>query len=85
VSSRAEEILATLEEPRENGAAEAAHKLPTSRRRKAKKGDFQLTLFELVDHPLLDEIRELDVNGLTPLAALEKLSQWSAQLKERAQ
>ncbi len=86
VSSRAEEILATLEEPRDNGqpGTEAAHKLPTSRKRKGKKGDFQLTLFEMVDHPLLDEIRGLDVNGLTPLAALEKLSEWSARLKEQA-
>jgi DNA mismatch repair protein MutS len=33
----------------------------------------QLTLFEPPPHPLLDEIRELDLDQMTPLAALQKL------------
>ncbi len=33
----------------------------------------QLTLFEPPPHPLLEEIRELDLDQMTPLAALEKL------------
>ena len=33
----------------------------------------QLTLFQAPPHPLLDEIRELDLDQMTPLAALEKL------------
>ncbi len=34
------------------------------------------------EHPLLEEIRSLDVNGLTPLEALTKLYEWQKRLKE---
>ena len=91
VSRRAEEILATLEEPRASGhpadrqeAGEAVAKLSGTRKRKGKQGEFQLTLFELANHPLLEEIRGLDVNTLTPLEALERLSRWNVQLNEPA-
>ena len=33
-------------------------------------GDLQLTLFAPAEHPLLDEIRRLEVNQLRPLDAL---------------
>jgi DNA mismatch repair protein MutS len=41
----------------------------------------QLTLFEAVPNPLVDELKELDVESLTPLEALNKL----AELRARAQ
>jgi hypothetical protein len=40
----------------------------------------QLTLFGPPEHPVLDELKELDVNALTPLRALALL----AELSERA-
>jgi DNA mismatch repair protein MutS len=33
----------------------------------------QLTLFQVEQHPVLDAIRDLDLDRMTPLAALEKL------------
>jgi len=40
----------------------------------------QLTLFAAAEHPLLDEIRQVDVNQLRPLDALALLSQWQETL-----
>ncbi len=34
------------------------------------------------EHPLLEELRTLDVNGLTPLEALTRLYEWQRRLKE---
>jgi DNA mismatch repair protein MutS len=41
----------------------------------------QLTLFEIAEHPLLDEIRQLDPDGTTPREALEILGRWHEQLR----
>jgi len=54
---------------------------------KAKKAprDEQLSLFAPVtapEHPLLAELRDLDLNKLTPLEALQKLSQWQLSLRK---
>jgi DNA mismatch repair protein MutS len=43
----------------------------------------QLTLFEPIDHPLMEEIRELDLTRITPLEAFEKLRKWHEQLTAR--
>jgi len=42
----------------------------------------QLTLFEPEPHPLLDEIRQLDVDQMTPLAALQELARLRRELLE---
>jgi DNA mismatch repair protein MutS len=41
---------------------------------------WQMTLFGLEEHPLLDEIRELDLNALTPLEAHRLLQSWQERL-----
>jgi len=33
-------------------------------------------------HPLLEELRSLDTNSITPLDALTKLAQWKKKLDE---
>ncbi|MGQ9504549.1 MAG: DNA mismatch repair protein MutS [Thermogutta sp.] len=43
----------------------------------------QLTLFEPIDHPLMEEIREIDLTRITPLEAFEKLRKWQEQLTFR--
>ena len=43
-------------------------------------GDLQLTLFAPAEHPLLDEIRRLEVNQLRPIDALALISEWQAKL-----
>lgn len=77
VNQRAVDILAQLEEqhqPSEEGM------------RKAKQGanlnghHLQMTLFETVDHPLLEEIRGTDLSTLTPLEVQQLVGQWQAQL-----
>ncbi|MEO2045680.1 MAG: DNA mismatch repair protein MutS [Pirellulales bacterium] len=40
----------------------------------------QLTLFDTADHPLLDTIRAIDLNGTTPLQALQLVERWQRQL-----
>ena len=40
----------------------------------------QLTLFAAAEHPLLDEIRQVDVNQLRPLDALSLFGAWQAKL-----
>lgn len=70
VIARAQEILADLE-----GQSNAAPLRPT-----AASAPQQLSLFSLT-HPLVAELKQLDINALTPLAALNLLY----ELQERAQ
>jgi hypothetical protein len=39
-----------------------------------------MTLFETVDHPLLEVIRQTDLNALSPLEAHRLVEQWQEQL-----
>jgi DNA mismatch repair protein MutS len=77
VNERAKEILAHLEQDHlgSNGRPKTGRRGSTRR-----AGDFQLTLFEPQEHPLLNQIRALDLHNTTPLKALELLEQWKAEL-----
>jgi DNA mismatch repair protein MutS len=69
VVDRARVILESLEEQHVDEKGQP--KVPArSTRPSARK---QLTLFEPEPHPLLEELRALDLDRMTPLAALEKL------------
>ena len=35
----------------------------------------QMTLFE-VGHPIVDEIEQLDIDGMSPMQALQRLHEW---------
>ena len=48
----------------------------------AEETRLQLTLFGPAEHPLLDELRRLDLNNLTPLAALQLVQQWQETLAQ---
>ena len=79
VNKRAAEILADLESKGEGESNQAVASGAT------RRGDaLQLTLFETVDHPLLQELRQLDLNDTTPLEALQKLATWREQLMKEA-
>jgi DNA mismatch repair protein MutS len=88
VHRRAEEILATLEgRPHPEAAPSGGRPTPlrAARRRDrppASRGGsrFQLTLFELASHPLLEEIRGATLDALTPLDALQLLHAWQQRL-----
>ncbi|MCM8775972.1 MAG: DNA mismatch repair protein MutS [Candidatus Omnitrophica bacterium] len=51
--------------------------------KKAFKDDRQPTLFDLIvkNHPIVDEIKNLTVEGLTPLEALNQIARWKERLK----
>ncbi len=77
VIDRAKDILAQLEE--EHLDAEGRAKI-ARRPQKVKRGSVQLTLFGPADHPLLDDIRRVDLNQTTPLAAMQLIQQWQNTL-----
>jgi DNA mismatch repair protein MutS len=78
VLERAKQILARLEQDHldESGRPKWA------RRRKVIQGDLQLSLFGPAEHPLVGQIRELDLNNLTPMAALSLIEQWQQTLSD---
>ncbi len=80
VLERAKQILARLEQDHhdESGRPKWA------KRRSIRQGDLQMTLFAAAEHPLLNQIRDLDFNQLTPLAALNLVQQWQQMLAEDA-
>lgn len=75
VNERAKQILTQLE---------SQHVTPSERTPHAgglsSNGDIQLTLFAPIEHPLLDNLREIDVDALTPLEALQYLARWQEEL-----
>jgi DNA mismatch repair protein MutS len=77
VNERAKQILAQLESEHldEAGRPKMGHS-----GKKRPRGELQLTLFAPYDHPLLEKIREVDVNAITPLQALQLVQQWQAAL-----
>ncbi len=75
VIERAGVILATLEA--DHVDEQGRTKIP---RRHTHPRHQQLSLFEPEPHPMLDAIRGLDINTMTPLAALEKLQQMKDEL-----
>jgi DNA mismatch repair protein MutS len=77
VNERAKQILAQLEA--EHLDERGRPKIGAGRASR-RRGDLQLTLFAPPEHPLLDTIRSLEVDRLTPLEALQLLHQWRAEL-----
>jgi DNA mismatch repair protein MutS len=80
VVDRSKDILAQLEEEHLDASGRAKIARPHAA---AKRTQIQLTLFG-ADHPLVDELRELNVDELTPLAALQRLHAWKEQLKKES-
>ncbi len=77
VIERSKEILAQLEE--EHLDAEGRAKIARHPKIPEKRAHFQLTLFG-GDHPIMDDLRGLDLNATTPLEALQLLQQWQEKL-----
>jgi len=77
VLDRAKVILQTLESDHvdDTGKTKVPER-PTKQRREQQR-----TLFAPEEHPVMDELRHLDVNNLTPLAALQELNRLKERLK----
>lgn len=78
VNERAKQILAQLEA--EHLDREGRPKIAVKGKR-ARRGDLQLTLFAPPEHPVVEQLRQLDVNSLTPLEALQQLSELQSQIE----
>jgi DNA mismatch repair protein MutS len=81
VNERAKQILAQLESEHldESGRPKIARKAKERPRR-----DIQLTLFGPIEHPILDEIRRLDLERTTPMEAFELVRGWMAELEKES-
>ncbi|MCP4813481.1 MAG: DNA mismatch repair protein MutS [Planctomycetaceae bacterium] len=77
VNHRAQQILAQLEADPRSLSDTPSLALPDT---SGPNRDLQLTLFNPVEHPLLDTIRGTEINELTPLQALQLLQSWKDQL-----
>jgi DNA mismatch repair protein MutS len=77
VVERSKDILAQLEEEHLDAEGRAKIALRPERRR---TGDLQLTLFGPADHPLLDDVRSVDLDQTTPLEALQLIQRWQESL-----
>ena len=78
VIERARGILDTLEADHLDESGRP--KIPARATRKSNNR--QLSLFGPGQHPLLEEIRELNLDQMTPLAALEELHRFREELRE---
>ncbi|HIE52476.1 MAG TPA: hypothetical protein EYP85_12015 [Armatimonadetes bacterium] len=79
VVQRALEILRQLEaEDEGSGVAPAKDRVPAP-----PLPAMQLKLFEAEPDPLLEELKALDLNNLTPLQALNLLWEWQAKVRNR--
>ncbi|HZZ72006.1 MAG TPA: DNA mismatch repair protein MutS [Pirellulales bacterium] len=80
VNERAKQILAQLEQDHADGSGRTKD---ARRGRLRTTGDLQLTLFGPSEHPLLDQIRQLELNAITPLEALRLMHEWQQTLARK--
>lgn len=78
VLERARDILKKHEE----GEHEISDQLTRSFKRKQASLENQLNLFILSDHEVLKELRQLNPDQLTPLQALQKLTEFKSKVEE---
>ncbi len=73
---RAREVLAELESERT-----IEHLEPPGRRRRGARTDpNQLALFAAEPHPVVEELKRVELEKLTPLEALNRIAEWKARL-----
>lgn len=78
VNERAKQVLAQLE----NEHLDQAGQSRISKKRRDRRGDLQLSLFATVEHPVISQLREIDVNQMTPLQAIAELERLIREARE---
>ncbi len=83
VVERAKEILTGLEAAQVTAATDVTRQAlrDLSDRSKKKEAPVQFSLFGPEDHPVVEELRNLDFNTLTPMDALLTIERWKNYLK----
>lgn len=76
VNRRAQQILDNLQ----SSQGEAHRKQVSAAGTRESGGRIQLTLFEVAQHPLIEKIKRIDTDHLTPLRALEAITTWQREL-----
>ena len=79
VTNRAKEVLANLESKELTPYEVKKEKLAKLK----QKDDLQISLFEMKDNDLRKHISDISINDLTPLEALNKLSELKKKLDEK--
>lgn len=77
VTNRAKEILVNLE-----GKELTPYEIKKAKMSKFKQDEMQISLFEMKDDVLRKEISDIAIDSLTPLEALNKLSELKRQIDE---
>ena len=80
VNERAKDVLAQLEADHRDALDRPTIKTPGA---SDTSGQYQLTLFGIADHPLLEQIQKLEVDSMTPLEAMQFLQQAKTELKAK--
>ena len=79
VTERATDILSQLESQSVEDGGDGSHGNSHREIRvapKQRKTEFQLTLFETSEHPVVDEIRKFRIDEAAPLDALQQIKNW---------
>ncbi|MDG2207717.1 MAG: DNA mismatch repair protein MutS [Pirellulales bacterium] len=86
VQQRAHDILAHLEQEHHD-ALQPGESVPNAVNNfsSSEAGDLQMSLFGAEEHPLIEKIRQLDLESLTPLETMQRLGEWQEQLEEESQ
>ncbi|MEO1525985.1 MAG: DNA mismatch repair protein MutS [Planctomycetota bacterium] len=82
VNERAKDVLAQLEADHRD-ALDRPTIAPPAGHSPSDGGAYQLTLFGFADHPVLGQIQDLDLDGMTPLDALQFLQQAQQELAKK--
>ncbi|MDP3443311.1 MAG: DNA mismatch repair protein MutS, partial [Ignavibacteria bacterium] len=77
VTSRAKEILANLE-----SKELTPHEIKKAKLAKLKNDEIQISLFEVKDDKLRQEISDISIDNITPMEALHKLSELKKKIDE---
>jgi DNA mismatch repair protein MutS len=87
VQQRAQDILKHLEQEHHD-ALQPGEAMPDSNGRESTNGDtgdLQMSLFGTEEHPLIEKIRQLNLESLTPLETMQRLGEWQEQLERESQ
>ena len=80
VTNRAKEVLQNLESKELTPYEEKKEKL-----RSLNKVDNQISMFEIRDDKIRDEIKGMEIDNITPMEALNKLNELKKKVKDEKQ
>jgi DNA mismatch repair protein MutS len=83
VVKRAREILDELEQTHVEATAHSSESEMIKNVRRRTINSIQFSLFGSENHPVIEELREIDIDNLKPLEALQLVAKWKEILQNR--